>query len=139
MKMKTNILTLVVALVGLSLVGIHYSSLPWTAMRVAGVVIGLPSLALLVMARIQLGSSFSVRAKAQSLVTRGLYSRIRNPIYLFGCFVVVGVLLYINQPRALWFLVALIPLQIYRARQEAKVLETKFGAEYQQYKSPTWF
>jgi protein-S-isoprenylcysteine O-methyltransferase Ste14 len=137
--MKTNILTLVVALVGLSLVGIHYSSLPWTAMRVAGVVIGLPSLALLVMARIQLGSSFSVRAKAQSLVTRGLYSRIRNPLYLFGCFVVVGVLLYINQPRALWFLVALIPLQIYRARQEAKVLETKFGAEYQQYKSRTWF
>jgi protein-S-isoprenylcysteine O-methyltransferase Ste14 len=138
-KMKTNILTLVLALLGLSLLGIHYSSSPWTATRVAGVVIGLPSLALLVLARIQLGSSFSVRAKAQSLVTHGLYSRIRNPIYLFGCLVVVGVLLYINRPRALWLLVALIPLQIYRARQEEKVLETKFGAEYQQYKSCTWF
>ena len=137
--MKTNIITLVVALVGLSLVGIHYSRLPWTATRVAGVVIGLPSLALLVLARIQLGSSFSIRAKAQSLVTHGLYSRIRNPIYLFGCLVVVGVLLYINQPRALWLLVAVIPLQIYRARQEEKVLATKFGAEYQQYKSRTWF
>ena len=99
--MKTNILTLVVALVGLSLLGIHYSSLPWTPMRVAGVVIGLPSLALLVLARIELGSSFSVRPKAQSLVTHGLYSRIRNPIYLFGSLVVVGVFLYNNQPRAL--------------------------------------
>jgi protein-S-isoprenylcysteine O-methyltransferase Ste14 len=137
--MKTNILTLVLALVGLSLLGIHYSSSPWTATRVAGVVIGMPSLALLVLARIQLGSSFSVRAKAQTLVTHGLYSRIRNPIYLFGCLVVVGGLLYINQPRALWLLVALIPLQIYRARREEKVLETKFGAEYQQYKSRTWF
>jgi protein-S-isoprenylcysteine O-methyltransferase Ste14 len=53
--------------------------------------------------------------------------------------VVAGGLLYINQPRALWLLVALIPLQIYRARREEKVLETKFGAEYQQYKSRTWF
>jgi len=138
-QMKTNILTLVVALLGLTFLAIHYSSLPWTPMRVAGVVIGLPSLALLVLARIELGSSFSLRPKAQVLVTRGLYSRIRNPIYLFGCLVVVGVLLYIKQPRALWLAVALIPLQIYRARREEKVLKTKFGAEYQQYKSRTWF
>jgi protein-S-isoprenylcysteine O-methyltransferase Ste14 len=138
-QMKTNILTLVVALLGLTFLAIHYSSLPWTPMRVAGVVIGLPSLALLVLARIELGSSFSLRPKAQVLVTHGLYSRIRNPIYLFGCLVVVGVLLYIKQPRALWLAVAFIPLQIYRARREEKVLKTKFGAEYQQYKSRTWF
>jgi protein-S-isoprenylcysteine O-methyltransferase Ste14 len=137
--MKANILTLVVALAGLGLLGIHYRSLPWTPMRVAGVLIGLPSLALLVLARIELGSSFSVTPKMQRLVTHGLYSRIRNPIYLFGCLVVVGVLLYISRPRALWILAALIPLQIYRSRREEKVLEAKFGAEYQQYKSRTWF
>jgi len=108
-------------------------------MRIAGVVLGLPSLTLLVLARIELGSSFSVTPKAQNLVTHGLYSRIRNPIYLFGSLVVVGALLYVNKPRALWLLVAIIPLQIYRARLEEKVLETKFGAEYQQYKSRTWF
>jgi protein-S-isoprenylcysteine O-methyltransferase Ste14 len=137
--MKTNIVTLVLALLGFVFLGIHYSSLPWTPMRIAGVVIALPSLALLVLARIELGSSFSIRPKAQSLVTHGLYSRIRNPIYLFGALVVVGVVLCVNKPRALWLLVAIIPLQIYRARQEEKVLETKFGAEYQQYKSGTWF
>ncbi len=138
-KMKLNILTLVIALLGLSFLGIHYGSKPWIPTRIAGVVIGLPSLALLVLARIELGSSFSVRPKAQTLVTHGLYSRIRNPIYVFGGLVVAGVFLYINKPRALWLFVALIPLQIYRARQEEKILQARFGDEYQQYKSRTWF
>jgi protein-S-isoprenylcysteine O-methyltransferase Ste14 len=82
--MKLNILTLVIVLLGFSFLGIHYGSKPWTPTRIAGVVIGLPSLALFVLARIELGSSFSVRPKAQTLVTHGLYSRIRNPIYVFG-------------------------------------------------------
>jgi hypothetical protein len=81
------------------------------------VVIGLPSLALLVLARIQLDGSFSVRPKAQALVTHGLYSRIRNPIYLFGALAIAGIFLYMNQPLYLWLFVVLIPLQIYRARQ----------------------
>lgn len=138
-KMKANILTLVIALLVLSLLGIQYGSQPWTPTRIAGVVIGLPALALLVLARIELGGSFSVRPKAQTLVTHGLYSRIRNPIYVFGSFVIAGIFLYINKPRALWLFVAIIPLQIYRARQEEKILQARFGHEYQQYKSRTWF
>ncbi len=137
--MKTNIVTLVLALLAIIVLGVYYGSQPWTPMRVAGVVIGLPSLALLVLARIELGGSFSVRPKAQMLVTHGLYSRIRNPIYVFGGLAVAGFFLYINQPFALSLFVVLIPLQIYRARQEEKVLETRFGDEYRQYKSRTWF
>ena len=137
--MKTNILTLVLALLGIIFLGIHFGSLPWTPTRIAGAVIGLPSAVLLVLARIELGGSFSVRPKAQTLVTHGLYSRIRNPIYLFGSLAVVGVFLYINQPLYLWVFVVLIPLQIYRARREGKVLEARFGDEYRQYKSRTWF
>lgn len=137
--MKTNIFTLVLVLIVFIFAGIHFGSLPWTPARIAGVVIGLPSLALLVLARIQLGGSFSVRPKAQALVTHGLYSRIRNPIYLFGALAIAGIFLYINQPLYLWFFVVLIPLQIYRVRQEGKVLEARFGDEYRQYKSGTWF
>src|SRR5258708_19381969 len=99
--MKLNILTLVIALLGLSFLGIHYGSKPWTPARIAGVVIGLPSLALLVLARIELGSSFSVRPKAQTLVTHGLYSPIRNPIYVFGRLVSPGVLLSLTTPLPL--------------------------------------
>jgi protein-S-isoprenylcysteine O-methyltransferase Ste14 len=137
--MKANILTLVIALVGLSFLGLHYGNKPWTPTRIAGMVIGLPSLALLVLARIELGSSFSVSPKARTLVTHGLYSRIRNPIYVFGGLVITGVFLYIDKPQALWLLVAIIPLQIYRARQEEKILQARFGDEYQRYKSRTWF
>ncbi len=137
--MRTNILTLVLALLVIIFLGVHFGSEPWTPTRIAGVVIGLPSLALLVLARIELGGSFSVRPKAQALVTHGLYSRIRNPIYLFGGLAAAGIFLYINHPLFLWAFVVLIPLQIYRARQEEKVLEARFGAEYRQYKSRTWF
>ncbi len=119
-KMKTNIFTLVLVLLVIIVLGIHFGSLPWTPARIAGVVIGLPSVVLLVLARIELGGSFSVRPKAQTLVTHGLYSRIRNPIYLFGGLAIAGVFLYINQPLYLSIFVVLIPLQIYRARQESK-------------------
>jgi protein-S-isoprenylcysteine O-methyltransferase Ste14 len=138
-KMKTNILTLVLALLVIIFLGIRFGSLPWTPTRIAGAAIGLPSVVLLVLARIELGGSFSVRPKAQALVTHGLYSRIRNPIYLFGGLAVAGSVLYFNQPLGLCVFVVIIPLQIYRARQEGKVLDAKFGDEYRQYKSRTWF
>jgi protein-S-isoprenylcysteine O-methyltransferase Ste14 len=137
--MKTNVLTLVVALVAIIVLGTRFGNRPWTPMRIAGAVTVLPSLALLILARIQLGGAFSVRAKAQTLVTRGLYSRVRNPIYLSGGLAVAGAFLYFNRPLYLWLFVVLIPLQIYRARQEEKVLEARFGDEYREYKSRTWF
>jgi protein-S-isoprenylcysteine O-methyltransferase Ste14 len=41
-------------------------------------------------ARYQLGRSFAVRAEAHQLVTRGIYSKIRNPIYVFGTVMIAG-------------------------------------------------
>jgi len=137
--MKTNIITLVLGLLAIVLLGIHFGIQPWSPTRIAGLMIGLPSLALLVLARIELGGSFSVRPKAQALVTHGLYSRIRNPIYVFAALAVAGVFLYLDKPVGLLVLVVLIPMQVYRARQEEKVLEARFGDEYRQYKSRTWF
>jgi len=137
--MKTNIVTLVLFLLVLIFLGIHFSNRPWTATRIVGVVIGLPSAVLLILARLELGGSFSVRPKAQTLVTHGLYSRIRNPIYVFGSLAIAGAFLYLNQPLYLALFVVLIPLQVYRARQEGKVLEARFGDEYRQYRSRTWF
>jgi protein-S-isoprenylcysteine O-methyltransferase Ste14 len=137
--MKANIVTLVVFVLGMTFLGIKYAHEPWTPVRIAAVIFGLPSLLLLIVARIELGGSFSVRPKAQALVTHGLYSRIRNPIYVFGALAIAAALLYVNQPLALCILVVVVPLQIYRARQEEKILEAKFGEEYRQYKARTWF
>jgi protein-S-isoprenylcysteine O-methyltransferase Ste14 len=91
------------------------------------------------LARINLGASFSVEAKASVLVTRGLYSRIRNPIYVFGGIMIVGLCLFFLHPQFLLILVVLIPLQIIRARKESAVLEAAFGDQYREYKRQTWF
>jgi len=137
--MKTNIITLIVILGVMVFWGVHYRSAAWTPMRMAGVVIGLPALGMLIWARIELGGSFAVRPKAQALVTTGIYSKIRNPIYVFSALTIVGVFLYVELAQALWVLAVIVPLQIYRARQEEKVLEEKFGETYRKYKAETWF
>ena len=137
--MKTNLITLAVALAALAFFVVHVWAQRWTPMRIAGAVVGLPSLALLILARIQLGGSFSVGAKARALVTRGLYSRIRNPIYIFAGLTIAGVFLFFGVPKLLWALLAVIPLQIYRARKEEQVLAAKFGDEYRAYRARTWF
>ena len=137
--MKANLITLLVMIVGLPFFIAKFWHQPWTPMRVAGAVIGVPSLALLILARLQLGGSFSLRAKAQALVTHGLYSRIRNPIYVFSGLAVVGGFLFLGLPQYLWLSVVPIPFQIYRVRKEEQVLAAKFGDEYRVYKARTWF
>jgi len=111
---------------------------PWTAMRVAGVVLMVPAFVLWGIAHVQLGDSFSVRAKARQLVTRGLYSRFRNPIYLFGGIGMAGFLLAIERPIWLLAFLVLIPMQIVLSRREARVLEEKFDNEYREYARHTW-
>lgn len=116
-----------------------FHQLPWTPVRIVGLALAVPSFGLWFLARMQLGDSFSVRPEARKLVTRGLYSRIRNPIYVFGSGVIAGVFLLINMPMVLLIFLVLIPLQIWRAKKEAKVLEESFGDEYRNYKKTTWF
>jgi len=87
----------------------------------------------------QLGKSLTVTAQAKQLVTRGLYSKLRNPIYVFGSCVIAGLILLLGRPVWLLVFVGLIPLQIWRGRKEAQVLEAKFGEEYRKYRAATWF
>ncbi|MGB8775911.1 MAG: isoprenylcysteine carboxylmethyltransferase family protein, partial [Terriglobales bacterium] len=86
-----------------------------------------------------LGQSFSWVPKATGLVTTGIYSRIRNPIYVSGMLLVVGVGLMLKRPEMLVIIAVLIPMQILRARKEAAVLEAKFGEAYREYRKRTWF
>lgn len=109
-----------------------------TPLRALGFVLAIVGFAFWGVARIQLGKSFAVRAKAKELVTRGIYSKIRNPIYVFGTVFIIGILLALGRPRWLLLLVVLIPVQIARARKEAVVLEEKFGDEYREYRRKTW-
>jgi protein-S-isoprenylcysteine O-methyltransferase Ste14 len=80
-----------------------------------------------------------VGPQAQEFVKHGLYSRIRNPIHVFGGLTIAGAILFFGQPKYLWLLAVLIPLQIFRVRKEDEVLAAKFGDEYRAHKERTWF
>jgi protein-S-isoprenylcysteine O-methyltransferase Ste14 len=90
-------------------------------------------------ARWQLGSAFSVTPEARRLVTRGLYSKIRHPIYVFGTLAFLFVVLALQGWFALIIWVVVIQIQVRRARREERVLAEAFGAEYTTYRSKTWF
>lgn len=137
--MKLNIGTLLICLVALFLVARDAWGQPWTPWRVAGLAIAGPALVLFVLARIQLGRAFSVQAKASTLMTTGIYARIRSPIYVFGGLLILGLFIWAHRPWWLLIFALLIPIQLLRARKEEQTLRAKFGDAYLEYKRKTWF
>ncbi len=137
----SNLVTLIAIVIGAGFA--VYIGWPKTGVfalyQIVGGAVMLVSFGLLVVARIQLGKSFTASARARALVTHGLYSKIRNPIYVFGGVFIAAVFVYLGTPLVLLLFVVLIPLQIQRARTESKVLERAFGDEYRAYKARTWF
>jgi protein-S-isoprenylcysteine O-methyltransferase Ste14 len=136
---KSNLLTLAVIIVIVASLLVYAPEVDWSTAKVIGAVIVGISFPLFVLARWQLGGSFSVKAKASRLVTTGLYSRIRNPIYLFGGLFTVGLSLCLSPWGPLVVALVIVPLQVVRARREERVLAEAFGEEYERYKSKTWF
>jgi protein-S-isoprenylcysteine O-methyltransferase Ste14 len=132
------VLTLVVG-AALGLIIWEHPPAAWGAMQVVGIVLLGIGFVLWTTARFQLGRSLTVTAHAKQLVTRGLYSKIRNPIYVFGSCVIAGLILVLGRPVWLLAFLIVIPLQIWRARKESAVLEASFGEDYRRYRAETWF
>jgi len=93
----------------------------------------------LIVARVQLGKSFSLTPQATELVTTGLYSRIRHPVYVFAQLMLLGLVLCFWRFQLLLLWVLLLILQIARSHREEKVLEETFGDSYREYREKTWF
>jgi len=112
---------------------------PWNAQRYAGTVLVILGITFILIARYQLGKSFSITPQAHKLVTTGIYSKIRNPIYVFGTVLFAGLILILQRPL-LWVLLGVVIVaQMLRARKEAAVLESAFGDAYREYRRKTWF
>jgi protein-S-isoprenylcysteine O-methyltransferase Ste14 len=131
------VIALTLCLMGLVLVGLDDGV--WRARHTAGLVFAVPGVILWALARMQLGASFSRHAEARRLVTHGLYRHIRNPMYVFGELATLGLIIFAGWWRLLLLFVVTTPLQIWRARKEAGVLEARFGDEYRAYRRRTWF
>ncbi len=132
------VLTLVVG-AALGFIVWEYSPGAWGWLEFVGICLLALGFTFWTVARFQLGKSLTVSAQAKKLVTRGLYSKIRNPIYVFGSCVMAGLILTLGRPIWLLLFLIVIPLQFWRARKEASVLEASFGEEYRSYRAQTWF
>jgi protein-S-isoprenylcysteine O-methyltransferase Ste14 len=136
---RRALLVTIVPLLGIACLVYEFAHPPWTSSRIVGLFLLIPALIVLTIARIQLGNSFSLAPRATQLVTHGLYSRIRNPIYVFGIIVFIGLFLFLERPHLLLLLLPVLVVQTSRARAEARVLEQHFGDAYRHYKATTWF
>lgn len=111
----------------------------WHGHHTIGLAIIVPSFLLWAVARYQLGTAFTPRARATTLVTHGLYRHLRHPIYTFGLCVTLGLVVFTALP-----LLSLIPVflgivQLRRVRREERVLTNAFGDDYRRYRATTWF
>jgi protein-S-isoprenylcysteine O-methyltransferase Ste14 len=112
---------------------------PWDLQRSIGAGLMVVGVCGIAAARYQLGRSFAIKAEARQLVTRGIYSKIRNPIYVSGIIEIAGVALALQRPILWLFVPPVVVMQIVRARREATVLEAAFGDAYREYRRKTWF
>ena len=112
----------------------------WRWRHTVGLLLLLPASALWTLARRALGDAFTTRAEARTLVTTGPYAFVRHPIYVSAELISAGALTFLGQ---FWVLLAValvgIPVQVWRARREDRVLEAAFGDAYRAYRRRTWF
>jgi protein-S-isoprenylcysteine O-methyltransferase Ste14 len=92
-----------------------------------------------VVARLQLGSSFSRRATVGALVTTGLYSKLRHPIYIFVSLGILGLILAYQDPSLLTVWVLVVAGLFVKSRREEQTLLAAYGSEYEEYRRKTWF
>jgi protein-S-isoprenylcysteine O-methyltransferase Ste14 len=118
---------------------LHYAIGPHGATRWLGLALAIIGLIGVIVSRWTLGTAFSITPEARQLVARGIYSRVRNPIYVSGAILIAGLILIMRMPWLWLALVVVVVAQVFRARQEARVLEAKFGDEYRRYREQTWF
>ncbi len=131
--------TIAAVIIVLQLFGLHLFPFPISpALLLTGMGLLLTGTIIMVVARIELGNNWTHAAdyqirKNQDLVTTGIYSYIRNPIYSGALLVFIGAELIAGS-----FLVILcVPIFIggyIQAKREERILERQFGKNYEKYK-----
>jgi protein-S-isoprenylcysteine O-methyltransferase Ste14 len=98
--------------------------------------IGVP---MLVLSRVHLGRAFSVKPRASTLVTTGVYSRIPHPMYAFLDLALLGAVIALRRQWLIVVWLGLVLAHVWAARREARVLEAAFGEAYRKYRAQAWW
>lgn len=109
---------------------------PVLAQSIAGLVLISTGSILSIVSVSFLGRSFSIMAEARELVTTGVYSLVRHPLYVAEETAVLGAIVIKFSPLAVLLLAVHIAFQIQRAHNEEGVLSEAFP-EYEAYKLRT--
>src|SRR5262245_38412701 len=99
---------------------------PRTLWWYAGLALAAIACPLWIAARVELGSYFPRRPEARRLVTTGLYSRLRHPVYLFGTLGALSAFLALQVWPLFWIMVGLGGITVLRIRREERVLRAAF-------------
>ncbi len=89
---------------------------------------------------ITLGEHFTLSHHPKSLVTKGIYSKIRHPMDFGGILLSYGFALYFQSLYGLILTIVLVaPLHIYAIIIEERIMIEKFGDEFKNYRKRTIF
>ncbi len=135
--MKKTIFRLVGALI-LTVLAFAASSMNEDARIAISILVCLPSCALMIVSKRQLGESFTVGPKAKALVTTGLYSRIQHPMYLFLDLFILSIIVAIDNRPLIFLWAGVVIVQLIESMREERVLSKAFGSEYEAYEARTW-
>lgn len=125
------LITMKIGVVPVTLDTHHILGIIGTGIIILGVVVN-------IIGRYKLGTNWGdhVRIyKEHTLVTTGVYSIVRHPLYASIIWMFYGAsLAYNNWLAAVLTTIIFVPFMYYRASQEEKLLAETFGAEYDEYK-----
>lgn len=118
----------------------HFKSVASTGLKTSGLVLCIISLIVLIWAIRSFRQPISpnpVPPESTTLVTRGIYSKIRHPIYLSVIIAFLGICIYYSVffPFLIW--IVSIFFLIYKISKEETYLIKKFP-EYNQYRQKSW-
>jgi len=112
-----------------------------TSLRVVGAFIFIGGLWVLWKSHIDLASNFSPSLfirNNHTLITSGIYRKIRHPMYLsFFMWAIGQALLIANWLAGPWGLLAVVLIYLFRVEHEEQQLLDQFGSEYEQYQDKT--
>jgi protein-S-isoprenylcysteine O-methyltransferase Ste14 len=105
-----------------------------------GFFIGAIGVVIVITGIMTLGEYFTTSINPKGLVTHGIYSKIRHPIFIGVILVYLGIVLIFQSIYGLLLVIfVLIPFYIYSAIEEEKMLSKKFKDKYTAYKKKTLF